>query len=199
LYYQLRPESGRDEDGIGARGDGIGGEEGVPKRACGGCGAVSEDLVLGTFGESVGVVVDWSTLGIGGIEHVVTLVVGPVHGVQRLRTSLGDVPPLGVEVAGWFSIAPNGGGRGGDGEGGGVLDVALERGHVHLVSTSNGIVDPEPGAYTLAVRACREGGDVEGLELARNAVVDGGDDYEVSGSDVGYVGLVGDSEGTSGY
>jgi len=155
---------------------------------------VGEDLVLGSVPVPVGLVVDGGTLGIGWVHHVIALVVGPVHGVQDLGASVGPVAPVGVQVARGLPITTNGSDGLADGQLGGVGHVALEGGHVHLVSASNRVVDPEPTAHAEAIGASREVGDIESLELAGNAIVDNREDDEILRLHITLLGLVGNTQ-----
>ncbi len=58
-------------------------------------------------------------------------------------------------------------------------------------------MDPEPTANTFAIGTSRKRGNIEGLQLAGNAIVCNGEDDEVLGLHVGLVGLVGNSESAS--
>jgi hypothetical protein len=60
-------------------------------------------------------------------------------------------------------------------------------------------VDPEPRADARAMGAGREGGDVEGLELTGNTIVNDGDDHEVSGEHGADLRLVGDPYSAAGH
>jgi len=158
---------------------------------------ISEDSVLGTISETVLSGVDGSTLRVGWVGHIVALVVSPVHGLLGLVAHNGLVAPVGVQVAWGLSITSDRGLRRANNTLGWVGDVALEGGHVHLVSSSDRIVDPEPCANALAVGAGREVGNVEGLKCASNAVAGSGHDDEILGLDGVHVGFVGNAQGTS--
>jgi hypothetical protein len=58
-------------------------------------------------------------------------------------------------------------------------------------------VDPKPATHAFTIGAAREGGDIEGLKLARNAIVHNGEYHEVRGYDFLLVGFVCDSQSTS--
>jgi len=197
LHHELAPERWRNEDRLGVRVEVGGGEEGVALGAGGLWGTVGEDLVLGTVWETIGSVVDWSALEVGGVGHVISFIVRPVHRIECLGAHAGPGPAGGVEVAHGLVVAAKGSGRSGDGVGGGVLDVALEGRHVHLIGTSNRIMDPEPRANTLPAGTSRKRRDVESLELTSDAVVDHTNDDEVGRRDGSDGGLVGNSDSTT--
>lgn len=101
------------------------------------------------------------------------------------RASIDDRTPSRVEVARRMSITTLRSSVGSANlEGGGVLNVALEGSHVHLISATDGVVDPEPRANAFAVRTSWKSGDVEGLELTRNAVSYDGNDDKVGGLNI---------------
>jgi len=77
-----------------------------------------------------------------------------------------------------------------------ACNIALEPVHVHLLRTRVGIVNPEPRADALAVRAGRHvRGDIEGvIEVPGRIVLDGKDD-KVLRLDIVHVGFVGDGQG----
>jgi len=127
---------------------------------------------------------------VSGFGHVLRAFVLPVHGVTgTLCTAAGvvtfsgglsvsDINRLGIRL--------------------GVFDVTYEGGHVHLVGTSSGFVDPEPRAHTSSVGAGREIGDIEPLLLSGNTVVYNREDHKVTGFDLSGIGLVRDGKGTTG-
>jgi hypothetical protein len=67
----------------------------------------------------------------------------------------------------------------------------------YLIRSSSRVVDPEPAADTFSVRTRGERGDIECLELARDAVVHDGHDHEVFGLDVALLGFVCNCEGAA--
>jgi len=166
---------GRGDDGA----DAIRGEKSVTDGSGGGLLSVHKDVVLGTIGESIVVLEYGGALGVYRVSHVVALVVGPIERLEGLGADGGRIAPVGVQVAGGLAITTDGGNGLANNPVGWVLDVALESGHVHLVGSTNGVVDPEPSADALAVGAGRKGRNIEGLELASNAVMDDREDDEV--------------------
>lgn len=69
------------------------------------------------------------------IKHVIALIIGPVHRVQNFSTGGSARAPVGKEVARGLVVTTHGRRGGADAVGGGVLDVALEWCHVHLISS----------------------------------------------------------------
>lgn len=68
------------------------------------------------------------------LEHVVSLEILPVHGVLGSLDALGSIAVAldrSSRLADGMSVARAG-------------DVANEGGHVHLVATADGVVNPEP-------------------------------------------------------
>jgi len=127
---------------------------------------------------------------VSGLGHVLRAFVLPVHGVTGTLCTAGGV----VTLSGGLSVSDI------DRLGIrlGVLYVTYEGGHVHLVGTSGGLVDPEPRAHASSVGAGREVGDIEPLLLSGDTVVYNREDDKVAGFDLGGIGLVRDGKGTTG-
>lgn len=153
--------------------------------------------MLSSIRESVDGIVDGRALRVGWHSHVVALVIGPVHRLLGLGAHSGRVSPVGVQVTGGLTITTNRGDGLGNVSLGGIGNVALERSHVHLISATDRVVDPEPTAHAQPIGTGRQSGDVESLELASNAVVDNGEDDEIRRLHVTLLGLVCNSESTS--
>jgi hypothetical protein len=68
---------------------------------------------------------------------------------------------------------------------------------INLVSATDGVVDPKPATHAFTIGAARKGRDIEGLKLARNAIVHDGEYHEVGGYDFLLVRFVCDSQSTS--
>jgi len=140
---------------------------------------ISEDGVLSTIKETILSGINWGALRVGGVSHVVALVVGPVHGLLDFVAGGSLVSPVRVQIASGVAITSHRWLGFANHTLGGVGDVALEGGHVHLVSSSDGVVDPEPRANALSVGACWEVRDIKSLEGTSNTVAGDRHDYEV--------------------
>jgi len=82
---------------------------------------------------------------------------------------------------------------------GGVGDVALEGGHVHLVSSSDAVVYPEPCANAFAIGAGGEVRNIEGLESASDTIAGNRHDDEIFGLDRFDVRFVCNTDGAPTY
>jgi len=153
--------------------------------------SANENVVLSSLLESVVGVVDGCALGVSLLGHVVSLLLHPVHGDLGSGYALLSVV---ASLRDSCSSKVYGLGVGSD-----VGDVAHKGGHVHLVGTSDGLVDPEPSAHALSVRASGEVGDLEVLELSGGAVVYNREDDKVAWLDLVLVALVRDSPSATGY
>jgi len=111
-----------------------------------GSGGVGEDVVLGAISKTVCVVVGGCALGVSGVLDVVSLIVSPVERVLDWGAHFCGISKLGEEVAWGLAITTHGRDRLANHALGGVGDVALECCHIHLVSATDGIVDPKPRA-----------------------------------------------------
>jgi len=127
---------------------------------------------------------------VSGLGHVLRAFVLPVHGVTGTLCTAGGVVTLsgGLSVSDIDSLGIRFG----------VLDVTYEGGHVHLIGTSSGFVDPEPRAHASSIRAGGEVGDIEPLLLSGDTVVYNREDDKVTGLDLSGVGLVRDGKSTTG-
>jgi len=152
--------------------------------------ATDKDVVLGSLLESVVGIVDGGTLGVSDLGHVVTFLLHPVHGdlgaLDARLTVVTSSGGLSVAVVDGLGISTD------------VGHIADEGSHVHLIGSSDGLVDPEPRAHALSVGACGQVGDLEVLELSGGTVVNDGEDDKVIGLDIVLVALVSDTEGTTG-
>jgi len=131
---------------------------------------ISEDGVLSTIKEPILSRVDRSALGVGWVSHVVALVVSPVHWLLDFVAGGSLVSPVRVQITSGVSVTSHRGLGFANHALRCVGDVALERGHVHLVSSSDGVVDPEPRANALSVGACGEVRDIKSLESTSNTI-----------------------------
>jgi hypothetical protein len=80
---------------------------------------------------------------------------------------------------------------------GSVSNVALERRHVNLIATTNGVVYPKPSADALAIWTSREIRNIEGLECSCGAILDYRHNNKIIGFYVINIGLVGNSQRTA--
>ncbi len=71
--------------------------------------------------------------------------------------------------------------------------------YTYLICATSGIVDPEPTADAFAIWARGKSGNIESLKLARNAIVDYREDYEVVWCNLALFGFVRNSKGASSH
>jgi len=153
--------------------------------------------MLGTIRITVFRGIDGSTLSVRWVGHVVAFFVSPIHRKERLSANIGVISNIWVQIARRLVVASNRGNRLSNNTLGRVRDIALEGSHVHLVSTTDGVVNPKPCANALAHWTCREIRNVESLECSCGAILDYGHDNKILRSDITKIGLVGNTQGTA--
>jgi hypothetical protein len=126
--------------------------------------------MLGTIRITIFMRIDGGTLFISRVLHIVAFEICPIHRSEWFVANSGGVTPMRVQIARRFSITSNRCYRGANHTFGRVSHVALEWGHVHLIGTTNGVVNPKPGADALAIRTGREIRNIERLKCSCRAI-----------------------------
>jgi len=158
---------------------------------------INKDLVLRTIGVSILCGVDGRTLGVRWVEHVHAFSVSPIHRLEWFLTCSSLVSPVGIQIARGLTVTSNRRYGFANNTLGGVSNVALERCHVHLISTADGIVNPEPRAVALAIRASWEVRNIERLKRAGRTILRHRKDDEVFWVNIPHIRLVGNTKSTS--
>lgn len=123
------------------------------------------------------------------LKHVVTLGLVPVHGLGGSDSAVGRVM---LAVTGDAGLA--------DGLSASLAgDLASETGHVHLLASAVGTVNPEPGADATTLGALLEAsGDLVVVPEVPDGVMINGNNGEVLGLDGVDIGFVGDGDSGTG-
>jgi hypothetical protein len=102
----------------------------------------------------------------------------------------GGIAPLWVQIARRVTIASNGRNGFADYTAGSVSNVALEGRHVHLIGTTDGVVDPKPRADAQVVGTSREVRNIERLECASGTILGYRHDDKIIGFYIPNIGLI---------